>query len=152
VTTTDVSRRAVLAGGAVLAGATALAACSSSSPTTPSQTAPSGGSAGPSGAAAGTGGRGLATLADIPVGSAVSATTPDGKPVIVARPSADTAAAFSAVCTHQGCTVAPAGAELHCPCHGSVYNATTGAVIHGPAPKALPPLAVTVQNGQVVPA
>jgi Rieske Fe-S protein len=56
---------------------------------------------------------------------------PDGDPAIVARPTANTAVAFSAKCTHMGCTVQPAGSELHCPCHGSKYNALTGAVIQG---------------------
>ena len=46
--------------------------------------------------------------------------------------------AHSAVCTHQGCTVGESGKQLACPCHGSVYNAQTGAVINGPAPLPLP--------------
>jgi hypothetical protein len=48
-----------------------------------------------------------------------------------------------------GCTVAPNGAELDCPCHRSRYNALTGRVIQGPAP-ALPKIAVSVQDGDVV--
>jgi Rieske Fe-S protein len=58
--------------------------------------------------------------------------------------------AFSAICTHMGCTVAPAGSELHCPCHGSRYNALTGAVLQGPAPRALPSVPVHVAGGKVV--
>ncbi len=58
--------------------------------------------------------------------------------------------AFSALCTHKGCTVAVKAAELDCPCHGSKYNALTGAVINGPAPKPLPPVSVTVSGGNVV--
>lgn len=76
----------------------------------------------------------------------------DGTAVLVARPTDTTAACFNAKCTHLGCTVAPAGKELHCPCHGSVYNATTGAVLHGPAPKALAAVPVKVVDGAVVPA
>jgi Rieske Fe-S protein len=49
-----------------------------------------------------------------------------------------------------GCTVKPAGKQLHCPCHGSVYDAVTGHVIHGPAPRALSPVAVEVVDGEVV--
>jgi Rieske Fe-S protein len=94
-------------------------------------------------------GKALATLSSIKVGSAVSAQDSDGNPIIVARPSADAAVAFSAICTHQGCTVAPAGSELDCPCHGSRYSATTGKVLGGPAPKPLPSIAVTVRGGQV---
>jgi cytochrome b6-f complex iron-sulfur subunit len=91
----------------------------------------------------------LPKLADIPVAQAVSATI-DGKPAIIARPTDSTVAAFSAICTHQHCTVAPAGTQLHCPCHGSVYQAATGEVIHGPAPRALDKIVVHLVNGQVV--
>ncbi|HEU5006153.1 MAG TPA: Rieske 2Fe-2S domain-containing protein, partial [Jatrophihabitantaceae bacterium] len=66
------------------------------------------------------------------------------------RPSNTTAACFSAICTHMGCTVKPAGKQLHCPCHGSVYDAVTGKVIHGPAPRALSPVPVEVVDGEVV--
>lgn len=91
----------------------------------------------------------VATLADIEVGGAVSATS-GGKDIVVARPTAGSVAAFSAICTHRGCTVKPSGKELHCPCHGSSFSATTGQVIHGPAQDPLPAVAVHVENGKVV--
>jgi len=102
----------------------------------------------PPGAASG--GVSLVALASVPVGQAVSATL-DGKPIIVAQPTAGQAVAFSAICTHMGCTVAPNGGELDCPCHGSRYYALTGQVIQGPTPQALPKIAVSAQNGEVVP-
>ena len=52
--------------------------------------------------------------------------------------SGDLVIAHSAICTHQGCTVGDSGKQLACPCHGSVFNAQTGAVVHGPAPLPLP--------------
>ena len=52
--------------------------------------------------------------------------------------SGDVVIAHSAICTHQGCTVGDSGKQLACPCHGSVFNAQTGAVVHGPAPLPLP--------------
>jgi Rieske Fe-S protein len=73
-----------------------------------------------------------------------------GAPIVVARPTAGTAAAFSAICTHMGCTVTAAGKQLDCPCHGSQYNAATGAVLRGPAPKPLRAVAVHVVDGKVV--
>ncbi|MCU1657498.1 MAG: ferredoxin [Pseudonocardiales bacterium] len=136
-----VARRTVLAAGVAGAGAVALAACSSKKS----------GSGSATGQAAGqTSGQTVAKLADITVGRCVSAKLADGSPAIVARPSDSTAACFSAICTHMGCTVNPAGAELHCPCHGSIYDALTGAVKQGPAPKPLPKIAVHVANGDVV--
>jgi Rieske Fe-S protein len=131
----DDHRRTALAAGAAGAGAVALAACSSSSPK--SQSTPAANAQ-------------LVKLDDIEVGRCVSARLPDGRTAIVSRPTSDTAVAFSAKCTHMGCTVQPAGTELHCPCHGSKYNALTGAVIHGPASRPLATLAVRVANGEVV--
>ena len=70
---------------------------------------------------------------------------PDGVPVVVSRPAVGEVKAFTAICTHMGCTVNPAGTEFHCPCHGSKYDAFTGSVITGPAPAPLKSIAVTVQ-------
>jgi cytochrome b6-f complex iron-sulfur subunit len=132
------SRRTVLMAGIAVAGTaglTAVAGCSakSSAATTPSATGPAV----------------LATVASIPVGNAVSATL-DGKPILISQQVAGQIVAFTAICTHQGCTVAPAGKEFKCPCHGSVYNAATGAVITGPAPAPLAAIPVKVQAGNVV--
>jgi len=92
----------------------------------------------------------LAKLADIPVGGSASATSPDGKPLLLARPTATTVVAFSAVCTHQGCTVEPAGSQVGCPCHDAVYDAFTGAVVSGPAPLPLTKYAVAIRGAEVV--
>ncbi|MDP1711678.1 MAG: Rieske (2Fe-2S) protein [Candidatus Nanopelagicaceae bacterium] len=40
--------------------------------------------------------------------------------------------ALDGTCTHQGCTVELKKAALVCPCHGSVFQASTGAVVLGP--------------------
>lgn len=91
----------------------------------------------------------LPKVADIPVGQAVSATI-NGKPVVISRPTDTTVAAFTAICTHQGCTVAPAGASLQCPCHGSMFDALTGAVTQGPAAAPLAAVPVSIKDGTVV--
>ena len=59
--------------------------------------------------------------------------------------------AFTAVCTHQGCLVREVrDGEIHCPCHGSAFDATTGAVVQGPADEALEPVDVVVRDGEVI--
>jgi cytochrome b6-f complex iron-sulfur subunit len=93
----------------------------------------------------------LAALSAVPVGGAVAAKGSDGKAIIVAQPTSGTVVAFSAICTHMGCTVAPHGATLVCPCHGSQYDAFTGKVLRGPAPLPLPSVPVKVQGSDVVP-
>lgn len=150
------TRRDVLAAGAVVSAA-ALAGCaSSSSGGSPSAAGAGGNSSTPAastpGASAPSASEGpsvLVKLADVPVGGATSATY-EGKAAVVSQPTAGTVVAFSAICTHRGCTVAPAGKEFHCPCHGSVYDAFTGKVISGPAPAALPSIEVKVDGADVV--
>ena len=96
------------------------------------------------------GGRELARLSDVPVGGAVAAEDAAGEPLIVARPQEDEVVAFSAICTHRGCTVAPADGILRCPCHGSTFDPSTGENIGGPAPEPLAEVAVSVVDGAVV--
>ena len=143
---TEVDRRSVLQGAALVAGLGAVSACGGSDEAGPGATASPSGSA----AASSEGPQVLVALADIPVGGAVSATAPTGEKVILARPTATTAVGFSAQCPHRGCTVAPGGDRLACPCHGSTFATTTGARLGGPAPGGLAPFPVKVQAGNVV--
>jgi Rieske Fe-S protein len=46
--------------------------------------------------------------------------------------------------------VQPVGAKLDCPCHGSQFDALTGAVLHGRASSPLHRVQVAVSAGQVV--
>jgi Rieske Fe-S protein len=72
-----------------------------------------------------------------------------GKTVAIGRDSTGLYA-ITLVCTHQGCTAAPAGAtgarQVNCPCHGSQFD-SNGAVIRGPAARPLVHFAVTVDAG-----
>jgi Rieske Fe-S protein len=141
-TSTDPTRRVVLAGAGAGVGLVVLAACSTGS---------SSGSGGGAMTSAGgiTPGETITGVADVPVGGAVSATA-GGTDVLVTQPTAGQVFAFSAICTHNGCTVAPGNRELDCPCHGSRFDLTTGAVLGGPAPAPLPQIAVVVQDGKVI--
>jgi Rieske Fe-S protein len=93
------------------------------------------------------GGQELAKTADIPVGG--------GKifkkeKVVVTQPKKDEFKAFSAICTHQGCTVsAVADGTINCPCHGSKYHIADGSVAGGPAPKPLPAEQIDVQGNSI---
>ena len=134
---TPLTRRTLVQiGGASAAGAGVLllAAC------TPGGSGATGGSD--------NGGTATVELSSIPVGGAVSASL-GSTPIVVAQPKAGEVVAFSAVCTHQGCTVAPQGGEFDCPCHGSRFNGSTGDVLQGPASKPLTKLTTTVSGSKV---
>ena len=93
------------------------------------------------------GGRPLVALDRVPVGGGVVLARDK---VVVTRPAADDVRAFSAVCTHQGCTVdGVADGIISCPCHGSRFDAATGAVRNGPAARPLAKVAVVVRSGKV---
>jgi len=90
-------------------------------------------------------GQKLGPATAVPVGGAASFVDPiQHIPAYVVQPVKGTFAAFSAVCTHAGCTVGfeRAGLEFVCPCHGSIFDAKTGAVLQGPAPSPLARLTV----------
>ncbi len=57
--------------------------------------------------------------------------------------------AFSAVCTHAGCSVEPSGQSLYCPCHSAYFSAVDGSVQSGPPPSPLPEFGVLVQGGNL---
>jgi Rieske Fe-S protein len=90
---------------------------------------------------------GLAKTSEIPVGGGKIF---DGQKVVVTQPAAGQFKAFSAICTHMGCTVSSvSGGLIKCPCHGSEYSIQDGSVKGGPAPKALPAKQVTVTGDQI---
>ena len=71
--------------------------------------------------------------------------------VVVTQPSAGDFKAFSAICTHMGCTVDQvANGTIDCPCHGSEFSITNGAVQAGPAPSPLPAKAITVTGDNIM--
>ena len=82
-----------------------------------------------------TGGTVIGLAEQVPVGGALEFTDPAQQiPAYVVQPSRDAFVAFSAVCTHMGCTVGfyqPA-LQFRCPCHGSIFSAITGEVMSRP--------------------
>jgi thiosulfate dehydrogenase (quinone) large subunit len=73
----------------------------------------------------------------------------DGSPDIVVRHRDGSLAAFSALCTHAGCEVQYGSGVLLCPCHGSQFDSSTGAVLQGPAVTPLAPKRVIQRGGSI---
>jgi len=89
----------------------------------------------------------LAGLDDIPLGGGIVL---GGPRIVLTRDAGGTVRGLSATCTHQGCTVSSVkGGVIDCPCHGSTFQAETGAPIAGPATRALPAVPVTVRDNSV---
>jgi Rieske Fe-S protein len=100
-----------------------------------------------SGGSSGSGDGSLGKTSDIPVGGGKIFKS---EKVVVTQPKQGDFKAFSAVCTHRGCTVGSVSdGRIHCPCHGSAFSVNDGSVMNGPAGKPLPAKTVTVQNGEL---
>jgi Rieske Fe-S protein len=111
----------------------------------------SGNAAGASGNAAGAGGMSNGTLlgdvSEIPVGGGKVFMA---QKVVVTQPVKGEFLAFSAVCTHVGCIVDKvANGEIFCPCHGSIFKTTNGAVVTGPASGPLPAKKISTTGGKI---
>ena len=73
----------------------------------------------------------------------------DGQPDIAIRLADGNLKAYSAVCTHAGCTVGYGGGIIQCPCHGATYDVQTGSVTGGPAPQGLTPKKLVEAGGAI---
>ncbi|KIH99478.1 iron-sulfur protein [Streptomonospora alba] len=89
----------------------------------------------------------VAQTSDIPVGG--GSVVIDGK-LVVTQPEKGDFKAFSAVCTHAGCTVQEVEATVNCLCHGSEFDIATGDVRSGPADRPLEELSITVDGTDIV--
>jgi nitrite reductase/ring-hydroxylating ferredoxin subunit len=109
-----------------------------------------GGSKKSSGGDAGAGGTAIASESEVAPGSALKFED-SGNPAFLVHLDNGKFVAYSAICTHQGCTVAYKDGNLACPCHGSVFDPANGAsVVAGPAQRPLPEIPVKVRGDEVV--
>lgn len=132
-------RRSVMKAAALavvpVAGVGSVAACGSGSS--------SGGSSGSGG------GNGTVSVpaSSVPVGGGF---VDKSNLVVVTQPAAGQYKAFTAVCTHQGCTVSQvSNNQIMCPCHGSIFSAKDGSVVNGPATSPLAAMTATVSGANV---
>ncbi|WP_232680540.1 Rieske (2Fe-2S) protein [Nocardioides sp. R-C-SC26] len=96
---------------------------------------------------AGAAGRAVIAVSQVPIGGGVVVSR---RGVVVTRQAKRRFRVFDAACTHQGCPVSDvSGGRITCPCHGSQFSATTGAVLAGPAGSPLPPKRFTVKRGKI---
>jgi cytochrome b6-f complex iron-sulfur subunit len=113
----------------------------------------SGNPAGPGGGGGGGGAPALATITGTAAGNAITVGNVSGTALanvgsaalvqaggssfLVTQATQGSFSAFTAICTHEQCIVTGFQSNTFvCPCHGSQYN-TSGAVVQGPATRAL---------------
>jgi Rieske Fe-S protein len=137
------SRRALLAGAGVTCAAM-LTGCTTHDGNNGGVTPATSGTATSAGGSAATA---LAATSQVPDGGGKII---DAKRIVITQPQSGSFKAFSAICTHEGCFVnSVSNGTINCPCHGSKFSITDGSVVHGPATRPLPPIAINVEGTSI---
>jgi Rieske Fe-S protein len=87
-----------------------------------------------------------------PIGSSQKFVAANGAPAYLFRTKSGVFA-YSAICTHQGCTVdyLKAGKKLVCPCHGGSFDPfDSGKVVAGPPNRPLDKISVSIKKDWIV--
>ena len=91
-------------------------------------------------------------VSKFPIGANQKFVAANGAPAFLFRTKTGVFA-YSAICTHQGCTVDyfKAGKKLVCPCHGASFDPfNAGKVVSGEAKSPLAKINVSIKSGWVV--
>src|SRR5262245_22511247 len=99
------------------------------------------------------GGRRIASLADVPVGGAITFSYPgDDDPCLLVRPADGALVAYGQKCTHLSCAVRPRVDEgiLQCPCHEGSFDLASGRPIAGPPRRPLSRVRLEVRGGEIL--
>ncbi|MEV4172187.1 MULTISPECIES: Rieske (2Fe-2S) protein [unclassified Nonomuraea] len=149
---TETTRRTVVFGAGSAGLAAVLTACASyGAPTTEANEEPSAPEEEASSAApkkkSESKAKALADTSDIPEGGGKVF---KNQKIVVTQPTAGEFKAFTAVCTHAGCTVATVSNQtINCPCHGSKFNIADGSVADGPASDPLEEKQIKVDGDKI---
>ena len=142
---TGSTRRGLLAGAGLAGIAGVVAACGGADDAAGGAQENPG--SGTGSGAADAGGAVLAKTSEIPVGGGKVFAE---QKIVVTQPAQGTFKAFSATCTHRGCTVGSvADGTIRCPCHGSRFSINDAAVTGGPASRSLPAKEIVVEGDQI---
>lgn len=90
----------------------------------------------------------IAQLDAVPDGGTVVVLTVNGDPVVLTR-DGESVSAYSGICPHQGCSVRKEPEYILCPCHNSKFD-WDGSLISGIANAPLAPIAVTIEDGEII--
>lgn len=92
-------------------------------------------------------GRVVAQTGEVPVGGGL--VVMDSK-LVITQPEEGDYRAYSAICSHQGCTVQEVTHAIRCWCHTSEFDLETGEPLSGPATEPLEPFTVTVDGTDII--
>ena len=93
----------------------------------------------------------VASTKDVPAGTMIGVES-SGQIIVVANVSGSYYA-IGNICTHRGCKLSQGtldGDKVQCPCHRSIFDIKTGAVVKGPATKPESSFKVKVDGDSVV--
>lgn len=89
----------------------------------------------------------IASVDEVPVGGGI---VDNDAEVVLTQPADGEFRGFTAICTHQGCTVSDvADGTINCACHGSRFSIEDASVVNGPATEPLTEYELTVQAGSI---